>query len=379
MAVVKDEKILKLRLRVLSPVHIGTGSKLTKWDFVVRGSYLLVLNQDKFFEYLVKKGKLEEAISRMERNEGSANDYLEYRIPQELVKYKLQINPSIDLQRANKKEVLEAVKNFKKGSSDGLIAVPYIPASEIKGFIRTAIIYNYLKDHQDRFREKFANVNKRFDFRKSIEKEIFGKPTKDLMKYIKIEDIHGNFNLEIVGVRILLSSRNFPEFVEAIVEGASDVFRVTLDIGRLGGKIGKYIKDWKRCCYTLSKDLIEAEYHYWYDLLSGNLTIRNIITRIEELNLNYVRKVLNQIKDLKYLNTEDKPLVRIGKYTGFLNHTIALLLNSEGSKYKNPQPYNVAPLGNDIGATNAKWFLFPLTRRITFDNKTLGWCRLEES
>jgi len=150
MVCVKDRVVLEFRLEVLSPVHIGTGNALNLWDFAIRSNYLFVLNQDEFFEFLNREGKLEEAISAMESGHGKADDFLENRIPENLIKYKLEIDPSIrNVQKINK--VLEAIKNLEVDASGNINPVFYIPATEVKGYIRTAIIYCYIRDNWKQF------------------------------------------------------------------------------------------------------------------------------------------------------------------------------------------------------------------------------------
>ena len=49
------ERMGTYKIKILSPVHIGTGNKLTKLDFIIRGNYLLVLNIDKALDFLLQK------------------------------------------------------------------------------------------------------------------------------------------------------------------------------------------------------------------------------------------------------------------------------------------------------------------------------------
>ncbi len=399
---VKEEVKTKLRLQVLSPIHIGTGEELSPWDFALRISYMFVIRIEEVLEHLYNenKDKYEEALSKLEEGKGSIDQFLPDRIPEEWIVYKMELYPSIDIQKV--KKVSTAIKNINVDSKPTL----YIPASEIKGFIRTAIIYCYIKDNFNKFAGKFEKINPKFSFRKVVENSIWGEPSKDSMKYLKIEDVYGDFHSQIIGVKILLSSKFWIENVEAITGGVSKVFIIKVDNRVLDEQIGPYISEWKKCCYEFSNDLIEAEIKYWEDIKGGEssnlkktLSIfrkkikqkgRNtrlidiVISRLDKLhtdkavnlNANDIENLIQGLKSLQKLNTADAPIIRLGKYTGYLNHTISILLNGKIKKYTNPQPYNIAPIGNDIGAKNAKWFLFPLTRRLTLDNQTLGWCRL---
>jgi len=385
MVSVKDRIALKFRLEVLSPVHIGTGNTLTLWDFAIRSNYLFVLNHDEFFNFLRKEGKLEQAISAMESGQGKADDFLGQWIPENLIRYRLYIDPSIKDPQKNIKRVLEAIKHLNLDSSGKLRSVFYIPATEVKGYVRTAIIYCYLRDNWQRFRNRFSNINRGFDFKRIIENDIFGDAVEDPMKYLKTEDIYGDFDTNVVGVKILFSSRNFIDSAEAILKSKSKTIKVVIDKGRLNQGIGTYIKNWTRCCYEFTKDLIEAEIKFWEDVRDG--VILRIIKdqRIQyRFRGNHIKstasEVINQLEKIKENNSKSSPVIRIGRFTGYLFHTVSALLNGRFQQYTHQnQPYNVAPIGDQIGARNAKQCLFPLTRRLTLDNQTLGWCRLVEA
>jgi len=389
----KDEMKTKLRLQVLSPIHIGTGEKLSLWDFALRSNYMFAIRVEEVLEDLYNKDKsrYEDALSKLEKGEGKIDEFLPNRIPEEWIIYRMELHPSINTEKI--KEISTAVKNIGVNLRPKL----YIPASTIKGFVRTAIIYRYIRDNFNEFAEKFKQINRKFSFKKVVENKILDDPSKDPMKYLHIEDIYGDLHGQIVGVKILLSSKSFwVENVEAISKGRSEAFTIKTVIndnnGILSKRIGKYIIEWKKCCYEFSKDIIEAEVRFWEDLLKdekghaalisklGRLSreeFNDIVNRIRKLNNRMVKGVINQLKEIGKENTEDTPVMRIGKFTGYMSHTVGVLLNRNVDKYKHAdQPYNIAPIGGDIGAKNAQRFLFPLTRRLTLDGKILGWCRL---
>ncbi len=378
------EKVEIFKLKTLSPIHIGTGNKLTKLDFVIRGNYILVLNVDKAIDYLLQDNSeifVEEILDNMAKNKFSWDDYFpeHKRIPEELIKYKMELNPRVRSDRI--RDIWEAIKEDNKNL--------YIPASEVKGFIRTAIIYNYIKDNWDKFRNKFQNnLNKKFNFKKLVEDEIFGNASQDPMKFLKIEDIHGEFQSEVDGAKLMFSPSkgHLVDCIEVIKVGSlSSKFRIKVWEERLkvAGNIADYIINWKEACYGFVKDYLEAEIKFWEDVANGDLAkyIGNKhpqVVKILNRSTDIAREVKTELEMLKNENDKKAPLLRIGKYTGYLDHTIGLLLKNL-EKYSKQQPYNLAPLGNHIGAKNAKHFLFPLTRRLTLDNQTLGWCRLIES
>ncbi|WP_457641369.1 type III-A CRISPR-associated RAMP protein Csm5 [Persephonella sp.] len=386
MGIVKNkigERTEIFKLKILSPIHIGTGNRLTKLDFIIKDGYVFVLNVNRAIDYLLQDSSDildEEILDSMARNTFSWNSYFpeRKRVPDEIIKYKAELNTEIVFERI--KNIWETIKEDNKNL--------YIPASEVKGFIRTAIIYNYVKDNWDKFKNRFHNLNKRFNFKKFIEDEIFGSASQDPMKFLKIDDIYGEFQLEINGAKLVFSPRkgHLVDCIEVIRGGSlSYNFRIKVWEERLKfvGDIAGYILNWKEACYKFVKDYLEVEIKFWDDVANGSLAkyignkhvqIVNMLNKSSKLAL----KVKADLEMLKNENTRETPLFRIGKYTGYLNHTIGLLLKNL-EQYSKPQPYNLAPLGNHIGAKNAKPFLFPLTRRLTLDNQTLGWCKLVES
>ncbi len=392
--IVKDEVKTKLKLQVLSPIHIGTGEELSLWDFALRGNYMLVIRTDNVLEHLYRRDqdKYEEALSELEEGKGSIDKFLpreNEEIAEEWIAYKIGLHTEVDKGRV--KRVSSAIKNISIGSKPVL----YIPASEIKGFIRTAVAYCYIRDNFKEFAPKFEKLHPKFSFKRAIEKDLFGDVSNDLMKYLKVEDVYGDFSNQVIGVRIYLSSKVWVENVEAITDGESDSFTIKIDNRLLNAEMGSYIKRWKKCCYEFSKDIIEAEIQFWKDLIKneknhtalirklGRLNKKefgDIAGRVKNLNNNIVRKVVNQLEIIKEGNSEGSPVIRIGKFTGYISHTIGLLLGKNLDEFNNDgQQYNISPIGNHIGAKHAKKYLFPLTRRLTLDNQTLGWCRLVES
>ena len=199
------ERIETYKLEILSPVHIGTGNKLTKMDFIVDDNSLSVLNMDEVFNFLSRKGLVNDRfLEDLSRGRLSLKGYFPRRKPPEyLLKYEADVvtAQSNTESVSNINEVWEATKYI-----DNTGVTLYIPASELKGYIRTAIVYMYIKDNWDRFESKFENIGRNFKFKEWVEESmIFGKATDDPMKYFKIEDIYGDFAPKVFGIRLLFS------------------------------------------------------------------------------------------------------------------------------------------------------------------------------
>jgi len=89
------------------------------------------------------------------------------------------------------------------------------------------------------------------------------------------------------------------------------------------------------------------------------------------INLFNKSQVINHLEEIKSENSPEEPVIRVGKLSGYFTHSIGLLL----VKDKDKKPYDIHEFGKFINSRAKNW-LFPLTRRLTLDNQTLGWCKL---
>lgn len=157
------------KITLLSPVHIGSGEKLSRnIDYFSDETGTYLLDADKLFETLSPEQIDDVTNSRdimefMSRNGFNARDYA-----------KLKISP----QQVTASEINQCIKNgFEK---------PYIPGSSLKGALRTVIA-----------RHLFKEKNIRFDFKpgkrewaySGLNKQIFGKdPNHDFLRGLLVTD-----------------------------------------------------------------------------------------------------------------------------------------------------------------------------------------------
>jgi len=387
----KTEKFI---METLAPVHIGTGNKLGNWDYYVKNGKVYIVSLDKLIENLSEKEQ-ETLVSQIE-NRRSLQDYLTYK---EYLLSSIEIY-NIDLVDLSKKihGVWEEIKHPK-----GL----YIPASTVKGAIRTAVLYCLLKEDKDKYKfsvkEFRTNQGKTYkdvvlitqnkeikgikNIENFLEKEFFGKnPSEDIFKYIKISDssILENFEkLKCRKIYIANTTRlKHPEYYETIEEKTefNKVVISTINEEVIENSINKKylktlekIKNWKQCLYEFSMDLLDTEIKFWKN--------ENVEKMIEQVYSNsphsYIIRSFNNDEIIKHLeqikeeNILEEPVIRLGKLTGYFTHSIGMLLENNSKK-----PYNLSKFGKIIN-NKAKDQLFPLTRRLTLDNQTLGWCKLK--
>ena len=400
------------KLKTLSPTHIGTGNKYTKYDYYIRDKKVYVISLDKFLDKFIEQlpEKEQETLAGyIENNKGiqdfvkSIQDFVKNNanMDQGFVKnnanmdFKLLENSvlySIDLVDTSKviHGIWEEIKHPK-----GL----YIPASTIKGAIRTAVLYCLLKENDYKF-SKNGNIvlkdkngkilAKGLNIQNFLEREFFGEnQSDDIFKYLRVSDsnIESGFdNLECRKIYVANTTKvqdkkekKHPEYYETIAEGTEfsgiEIFIIEKLINPKYYKTLEKIKNWKECLYEFSKDLIEAELKFWDNEKVGNMIKQAYGKSPHSYLTRYFRKdeVLRHLKEIQKENSPEEPVIRIGKLSGYLTHSIGLFL----AKDKNKKPYDLHQFGEFINKKAKNW-LFPLTRRLTLDNQTLGWCKLQK-
>lgn len=131
----------KLKLKVLTPVHIGSGETIGKNEYVIDGNRVYILDMYKLFKGLTKLNalsKYENAVMSMNRfnlykffmdNNITKNTYKAW------TEYSFEIPEDADIKTMN---ITACIKDaYHK---------PYIPGSSLKGALRTAVTVNEILD-----------------------------------------------------------------------------------------------------------------------------------------------------------------------------------------------------------------------------------------
>jgi len=343
-----------MRIIIKSPIHIGSGENLTKLDYLLEGKSLTVFSFDKLIS-LLNENELNRLTASIERNENLDLSLIRRHFG-EIKKYTL----SYDIDNLNlNKEIHQFIKTSAYK--------PYIPGSEIKGAIRTAILYKILKDNWDSLVKDISYENKKngITYLKNnaanyLENKVFGNIKDDIMKFFLVEDTQtiDPINLTVKEIKIFNSSRKFTEYAECLKENTL-IKNIKIKIDRVNPELENpinpelenpifknhpykdYLLNWKNCAYEYSKDLIAVERDYWKD---KNQSIYNFLEKLGKEN------------------SSETPLLRIGRFTGKLSHTIIVLLK-------------IKELNKELKVDRK---VFPKTRRLTSDNKLLGWMKFTE-
>ncbi|SNZ10634.1 CRISPR type III-A/MTUBE-associated RAMP protein Csm5 [Persephonella hydrogeniphila] len=343
----ENKKQEQFNIKTLSPVHIGDGNKITKLDYLLEGKSLTVLSFDELIS-LLNENEINELTKSIERNEN-----LDFSI---IRKYLSKIKRYTVNSYINNLNLNKEIHQFIKTSD----YKPYIPGSEIKGAIRTSILYKILKDNWDILKDTITDENKKNEITylknnaaNHLENKVFGNIKNDVMKFFLVEDTQtiDSVNLTVEEIKIFNSRKRFTEYAECLKENTL-VKNIKIKIERINPKMENpvfknypykdYLLNWKNCAYEYSKDLIIVEKDYWRD---RNQNIYSFLEKLEKEN------------------SSETPLLRIGRFTGKLSHTIVILLK-------------IKELNKELKADRR---IFPKTRRLTSDNKLLGWIKFTEN
>jgi len=205
---------MKLYFRTLTPLHIGNGEELAPLEYVVQGDTFYKVTQDQFISFLadrVPKGR--NAFSKWITEQFKAMREIEDN--RELSRLENQINPFTFCKSINKERdfinylrqsdnqifrvpviIDDHTRQRTKGNSQIALGrvrealkngrmQPYLPGSSLKGAIRTALFYQYLKEHANQ-NEIAKTVRRQLD--NKIKKERFANPLEQSVFYCGLRD-----------------------------------------------------------------------------------------------------------------------------------------------------------------------------------------------
>ncbi|HNZ61122.1 MAG TPA: type III-A CRISPR-associated RAMP protein Csm5 [Methanofastidiosum sp.] len=346
-------------IETISPVHIGGKEQtLSFLDYVVSKDRIFVANENALLQEMEKKGVLKDFTQGVIQKQRTGENDLTSLI---------KSYGAYDNTFVNAISAYTVSKNFVLGASDKPEIKPfvrnghyqpYIPGSSLKGSIRTAILYNYLKKvsrndyervvstfkkkinevprgkvmkewEQKRFSEKFlTSIFNSYYLSQESKNDYryrFG-PNTDIMRAIQISDtppLNKN-SLELNRVRVLnykrgeeklLGIKMSPECIPVGKKIESFLKVDTQVLKYFKENNGKQLpfnseKDIINCCNEFSKDIIRSEISYYEGF-----------------------KNVNTEDILEFYNGLDANL-KLGWGSGLTATTIFLLLESESDKYK---------------------------------------------
>ncbi|MCS6928271.1 MAG: type III-A CRISPR-associated RAMP protein Csm5 [Saprospiraceae bacterium] len=396
---------LPLRLKVITPVHIGDdkGKTLSPYcDYVFSddGQYLHYLDLRKIEEAVTKANALEEyirLIGAMDNNRSEMDlkrfltGKLSLAVPQ-VTRCRLAQK---GLKSSDKLHIMTTVKNAGQ---------PYLPGSSLKGALRTAILYDWLvcteagKSVIEGYRvliekaaREYSKVSTSQRSRHSSNKEIRQIKSELEKNIFKEEELFGFLNsgnrapdsqylrvrdsqpvsIEQLGVyalrRIRITSGKDKSAIPQVVEAIKPGTELETDISIRPEFHNKYFDYWKdrnfRSIFenlnVFSKDCIDNELHELNDALDNaeNLDFSDEIEALVEF-----------YEDLKAKANNGAIFLRLG-FGKTINDNSLILALLYG--LDNDETWHL--FREVIHGIRRRDAFFPVTRAIAPDGKPMGW------
>jgi len=428
---------MKIRIKILSPVHIGCGETYSGLNYIFDKGKLYYIDADRVLESLdgyqnafVKW--LEDESNKIAGFESKIYEFKkkpkfkekeEYTSKLHFIENQFHLKKFCSLNKVHlnslkkaanyvipvKEKIFDSTKIEKFVSQ---INRPYIPGTEVKGAIRTAVLYKLIKDDNSLFQEVKKGIEK-FGSKYSVEidavknqkrpnkkiKDVLNKemgnlaqkmenlalksPGKsdakyDLLKYLYISDsalLAPDHSLCVSYATLFNPPRSRfriyheyckPEtvfkFEDISVDDNTAIKMNKLRFTAEQKNIVSNLKNIFACCHDFSHDLLKEEITFYTTHGKNNIA--------------------DHLRNIAKVNTAESPVLRIGKDQGFLSLTMGLLFKKkEPVKKKEPDLYeNVL-----IHATKAKSYdssrggPLPKTRKIVHydgDELTSGWVKI---
>lgn len=223
----------RFRLITKSPIHIGSmEQRITRFEFIHHGQYIWPISEDKLSIFLQSKNLITSYVTAIEK-EGNRFNLADF-FRNKGINLKEE-----DLEKISKRKIkilsdAQGIQDLRPLIRDGF-GTPYIPGTSIKGVIRTALLYNALKDLKEhnpsRFHQEIENkisadidadhgrknktkffewANKKW-FKDFILLGKRGSPNTDWLRMIHISDAYSQNKMEtiLIPVNILKKEKDW--------------------------------------------------------------------------------------------------------------------------------------------------------------------------
>jgi CRISPR-associated protein Csm5 len=360
---------MKVKIETLSPLHIGNGEKYDKLSFIQDGEKIYIVDFERIKRVLNKREEIENFTNWVLQEVKSRTTLTDFFRNKTYYISKLKETAIYWVKNYTKKQLSEIECFIKQNYK------VYIPGSEIKGSIRTALWHGLLKrEYTPEFLEELKKVceeeNKKFkksliELGRKFENKLFrirskGDGKYDLLKFLCISDSNSKDPSEclfVSEIKILNTNRSI--YQELLKKGETFTCDINLQnkekILNLFGytntqkKIISNIKEIFHTCYEWTNQLIDAELAY-----------------------DYPPTIKEKLKNIKEKNKPESPVIRIGKNQGFLSVTIGLFIKEKDKNL-------FEKFLSRVTSTSYRRE-FPKTRRVIVMDKndldTSGWIKL---
>ncbi|WP_461829497.1 type III-A CRISPR-associated RAMP protein Csm5 [Aquifex sp.] len=373
-----------MRLKTLTPVHIGDGEEIIPWEYELIGSKRLRVYS---FEGLLKELKekfsgsvLKSTLKRLAQDirvNGFRKSLGEFLKENRLnLKGLYELETKTSLRRGDE---YKGVKSFIKSSGK-----VYIPGSEVKGALRTVFIFGavyrdlnkgnkeslnfVIKTVEEALKSGRSLKDKKFwqDIEQRLENHFFieGAPEEDakydLFKVLRVSDSFSkepSESLYVDDVTLLGSRRVFYDPHELLREGQE--FELSIEVDN---EYRSFLKRLHRNPYIdlLSLEFLQESAYNFYRFLLGE----------EEAFFDKfpLEKAHRDLERVKRSLSKGEFVLRIGKHQGFLSLTVMLLVKLGAKElYRRFYERFLSAPGKPVNKT----------RKITKEGHLLGFCTLQ--
>lgn len=314
--------MLNFSLEVLSPVHIGSGERITKWEYTIKDNFLEVYPYQHLIAHLLEKNPafLQNLRILMQNKYFSLSMLKELGVDVGKPLYRIEIVGSL---KTNEVEL------FIKS-----LGMPYIPGSELKGALRTAYMGGLLladKELRESIRSRLKKINNKGELEdfgskgKGFEESFFNPVENadakyDLFKAIAFPDLFFELRDLCVEVPKMIGSDKSLYACEAIKVGTRLEGKLLIERSLIDRMIRVEKLNYKHL--DLSWDRLKELSNSFYSLV---LDLEMEFFK----NMPEVRTHLQEIKR----RMEEGILLRIGKHQGYLSTTIMAVFKKEDPSF----------------------------------------------
>ena len=384
----KGSGVLRLQLELESPLFIGDGDTLSPLSYLTDERKIYVVNVERFLKQISDTERqaylewLEPILDEMEKLGRRQRRQIASRLSiQEFIQNRLHREPVSLLQTLDCIAYTMDAPMFRGGfihtftkNADGS---PFIPGTEIKGALRTSLLYYLLKEDRLLYKALRQRLSQLSQSGKGSKKELKDKVSKevverilrgkkndakfDFLKFIQVGDAAFiDYKLRVYTLRSAGTNRFTRTAMEGIGEGAKAEARLIFPPGIERALPELELERLRK--FTSPEHFLKAVHLRSKDILSDTI---KYFERHPQMK-SYAQRLIR-------VNTSDSPLLRLGWGEGFLSTTVNLIVRERDEKLyeyiRQSLPRRTTP-GN-----------FPKTRRVVIDGRDNpialpGWVKL---
>lgn len=303
-------KHYKIILKTIAPVFIGSGKQISKKEYVFDGKKIYVVDEKKLIDTILKRNLIDDFTQRISENSFDLKFWLDkngMRDYEQLTAYKLSGIENVDNKRSLK-DIQECVKNA--------YGKPYIPASSLKGALRTVILWNEIYKASDLLgdirRELNSKVNDKTLKSKYLKKEL-GAVSNELEKRFFVEKmVEKNVEFDRKIMQGLIIGDSKPLSLDDIV------LCEKIDIN-VNGRLGKSRMPMLRECIRPGT---EVE----FDLTIEPAVLQYTADDLDDMFKGYASDYYDIITKMFPYGDDDENAIFIGGGSGFFSKTVVYSL-----------------------------------------------------